>query len=369
MSSAAGGKDANDTSSTSATPAETSGSTTANGKESSAPPAGAPPAGAVPTQNGETPQESNPTKTLKELMGIGKAAPPESARTSQQQVDSLQTPPKKPEQQTPSVQANTPSTQRSPEASPAPPPQYRIASASFTATGENTINVVSGSKVQVIDEHNSGWTYVRILELPPRIDPAFANAVSVHDAGWIPSWSLEQTDPQDAHSLASQQQALAASTRTQQRVSEPRVQYVDPRTIADHSKTAADPYAQHAAAAAQQAAMDPRSLAAAQHAALDPYGQAHYDPNVLPSNGHHPYSYGQPFAGGIPAASSHHPYRDPERAAIQAQQARERELRERELRQRPVVSGGKDGPSASSGKQVQDVMVYFEIDFVLRHIF
>lgn len=44
----------------------------------------------------------------------------------------------------------------------------------FEARGENTIAIAPGNKLRVVEEHGSGWTYVKNYD--------------TGKCGWVPAW-------------------------------------------------------------------------------------------------------------------------------------------------------------------------------------
>eukprot|EP00442_Polarella_glacialis_P017057 CAMPEP_0115055730 /NCGR_PEP_ID=MMETSP0227-20121206/4807_1 /TAXON_ID=89957 /ORGANISM="Polarella glacialis, Strain CCMP 1383" /LENGTH=850 /DNA_ID=CAMNT_0002440339 /DNA_START=75 /DNA_END=2627 /DNA_ORIENTATION=- len=61
----------------------------------------------------------------------------------------------------------------------------------FEPTGSNMVTVRQGDLIQVLEQHNSGWTYAKNLSLA-------GNST----AGWVPSWIVQQaTSSSDAASL------------------------------------------------------------------------------------------------------------------------------------------------------------------------
>eukprot|EP00392_Amoebophrya_sp_AT5.2_P011461 g11538.t1 len=62
-----------------------------------------------------------------------------------------------------------------------PPPEAGVATARFEPRGENTIDVHPGQTLSIIEEHNSGWTYVR--------------NETTNLSGWVPAWVVSKLPP------------------------------------------------------------------------------------------------------------------------------------------------------------------------------
>eukprot|EP00929_Paragymnodinium_shiwhaense_P111273 TRINITY_DN7903_c0_g1_i2.p1 TRINITY_DN7903_c0_g1~~TRINITY_DN7903_c0_g1_i2.p1 ORF type:complete len:900 (+),score=259.20 TRINITY_DN7903_c0_g1_i2:157-2856(+) len=256
------------------------GATAASATKEQPPPAkSAGPAAAVPA-----PRVAAPTVAPSAAAAPATPAVPPAAASSQPAAPAPQQAPKPAPQPAPrqpaavaaprveeshvSLQAHKAAAET--HAAPAPEEEnVVIASSEFLDTSTEMVGVRIGDRIQVLDQHPSGWTYARNLTLAAR-------DASKKSDGWVPSWvtqSPEPTAPQaKAKALAAQQEQAAAAKAAQQARLEQQVREAaaaaEAQARQQQAAAQARAQAQAAAEAQRQQALQAEQAAQRQAAAM-----------------------------------------------------------------------------------------------------